>query len=108
MRTPSGCTPSHRDPFGINLLVRVRSMRILHVIPSLAPRYGGPSAALTPMCEALARVPGVSIEIATTDADGVAGRLTYASLPASAVPIFLFRRDFSERWKFSAGLWRWL
>lgn len=83
-------------------------MRVLHVIPGIAPRYGGPSTAILPMTEALNRLPGISAEIATTDADGAGARLFPGSLPPTATPLHLFRRDFSERWKFSAGLWRWL
>lgn len=82
-------------------------MRILHVIPGIAPRYGGPSAAIGPMCAALNRLPGVCAEIATTDADGAGGRIDAAVLP-EAVTTHLFARTCSERWKFSAGLGRWL
>jgi glycosyltransferase involved in cell wall biosynthesis len=84
------------------------TMRALHVIPAVAPRYGGPSAAVLPMCAALARLPSVSVEIAATDADGTAGRLAAADLPAGDVPVRLFRRDWSERWKYSRGLAAWL
>ena len=45
-------------------------MKILHVIPSVAPRYGGPSQAVVEMCRAL-RATGTEVMIATTDADGV-------------------------------------
>jgi glycosyltransferase involved in cell wall biosynthesis len=83
-------------------------MRALHVIPAVAPRYGGPSASVLPMCAALARRPGLRVEVATTDADGAAGRLTAADLPAGDVPVRLFRRDWSERWKYSRGLAAWL
>ena len=83
-------------------------MRALHVIPAVAPRYGGPSAAVLPMCAALARRPGVSVEIVSTDADGATGRLSAADLPAGDVPVRLFRRDWSERWKYSRGLAAWL
>src|SRR5438876_8141553 len=82
-------------------------MRVLHVIPGVAPRYGGPSTAIWPMIASLNRLQGVSAELATTDADGPGGRLNPASLPRGVVT-HLFRRDFSEQWKFSAGLWRWL
>ena len=44
-------------------------MKVLHVIPSVAPRYGGPSRAVVEMCRAL-RAGGVDTLIATTDADG--------------------------------------
>jgi glycosyltransferase involved in cell wall biosynthesis len=48
-------------------------MRILHVIASLAPRYGGPSVACPALCRELARR-GHAVSIYTTDVDG-RGRL---------------------------------
>src|SRR5690348_14224556 len=83
-------------------------MRVLHVIPGIAPRYGGPSAAILPMCGALSRVPGLQVEIATTDADGAGRALTQDEVPPCPAPLHLFRRDFSERWKVSRGLGGWL
>src|SRR5438128_1327137 len=83
-------------------------MNVLHVIPAVAPRYGGPSAALLPMCEALARLPGLNVEIATTDADGAREHLTSATMPVTPLSIHLFRRSFSERWKYSRHLGSWL
>jgi glycosyltransferase involved in cell wall biosynthesis len=59
------------------------------------------------MSAALARQ-GVHVEIATTDADGAALRLDSAITAACPVPVRVFPRDFSERWKFSRGLGRWL
>ncbi len=44
-------------------------MRIIHVIPSLAPRGGGPPKAVIEMCRQLLRQ-GQTVEIYTTDADG--------------------------------------
>ena len=82
-------------------------MRILHVIPGIAPRYGGPSTAIGPMCAALNRLPGLEVELATTDANGADTRLTKADLPEGFVT-HLFPKTFSERWKYSAGLRRWL
>jgi hypothetical protein len=49
-------------------------MRVLHVIPAVAPRYGGPSRAIVEMCRAL-QARGIEPLIASTDADG-AGRLS--------------------------------
>src|SRR5580704_17902001 len=46
-------------------------MRILQVIGSLAPRYGGPSTSCPAMCRALAEV-GHDVTVYTTDADGPA------------------------------------
>jgi glycosyltransferase involved in cell wall biosynthesis len=83
-------------------------MRVLHVIPGIAPRYGGPSAAIMPMCAALSLVPGLHVEIATTDADGAGRALTREEVPPCPAQVHLFRRDFSERWKVSRGLGAWL
>src|SRR5262245_51422490 len=82
-------------------------MRCLHVIPAVAPRYGGPSTAITAMVTALNRLPGIAAEIATTDADGSSGRLNREALPPD-LPIHVFRRTFSEQWKYSVGLRKWL
>ena len=43
-------------------------MRVLHVIPTLGPRYGGPSFACTELCGALAKR-GADVSIYTTDID---------------------------------------
>ena len=45
------------------------TLKILHVIPSVAPRYGGPSKAVYTMCRAL-QDRGIEVLIATTNADG--------------------------------------
>jgi glycosyltransferase involved in cell wall biosynthesis len=82
-------------------------MRILHVIPGVARRYGGPSTGIGPLVAALNQLPDTTAEIATTDADGPGGRLDPTETPAG-VTTHLFRRDCSERWKFSSGLARWL
>jgi glycosyltransferase involved in cell wall biosynthesis len=82
-------------------------MRILNVIPAVAPRYGGPSAAIWPLVSTLNQTPDVQAEIATTDADGVGGRLTANDLPTGG-KVHVFRRNWSEQWKVSIGLWRWL
>lgn len=82
-------------------------MKVLHVIPAVAARYGGPSTAIAAMCSALARRRDLSVELATTDADGAGGRLASTALPAGFVT-HLFPRTLSERWKYSASLGRWL
>lgn len=80
---------------------------MLHVIPGIAPQYGGPSTAIGPMCRALSRRPGFTVELATTDADGPGGSLPPNKLPAGFVT-HLFPRTFSEKWKYSGELGRWL
>src|SRR5262245_36938499 len=84
-------------------------MRVLHVIPAVAQRYGGPSMAVVPMCDALLKS-GVETLIVTTNADGEL-RLNVAVGESTAwqgVPALFFNRDFSESFKFSARLAGWL
>ena len=63
-------------------------IRVLHVIPAVAPRYGGPSTNLWPMTTAVADT-GISVEIATTSADGP-GHLSEKDLPKERVKTHLF------------------
>lgn len=84
-------------------------MRVLHVIPSVAPRYGGPSSAIAPMCRSLADQ-GMQPLILTTDADGP-GRLDVPlgrETTWEGVPTVFFPRDFTEAYKYSRGLGRWV
>jgi glycosyltransferase involved in cell wall biosynthesis len=83
-------------------------MRILHVIPAVAPRYGGTSAAIWPLVNALREVPGHQIELATTDADGPRRRLPSKAVPESAGIVRMFARQRSEQFKYSSQLWGWL
>jgi glycosyltransferase involved in cell wall biosynthesis len=84
-------------------------VRVLHVVPALAPRYGGPSRAVPEMCRAL-RVRGVETLIATTDADGGARLPVGLGSPTSygGVPAVFFPRQWSEAYKYSRPLARWL
>ena len=89
-------------------------MRVLHVIPSVSPRRGGPSLAVLAMVRAL-RARGVEAEIATTNDDGEG----VLSVPLNAVgehegvPTRFFAR-FSpplravREFAYSRGLSRWL
>ncbi len=65
------------------------NIRALHIIPTVAPRYGGTSTVIWPLIAAL-RTAGFDVELATTDADGPGGRLTKADLPADAGAVHLF------------------
>lgn len=89
------------DELGTNKL------RVLHVTAGIAERYGGITFSLLPMCRALLNS-GISIEIAASDADGPHRRLAKSARSQWGVPVRLFRRDFSERWKLSCGLGVWL
>jgi glycosyltransferase involved in cell wall biosynthesis len=85
------------------------SLKILHVIPSVAPRYGGPSQAIYTMCRAL-QAQGTEILIATTNADGS------KELPVTMeeeivyqdVATIFFARQWSEALKYSRPLALWL
>lgn len=81
-------------------------IRVLHVIPSVAPRYGGPSTAVVAMCDALNRIDWISAEVAATDADG-SGKYDQTAWKA-ATPLHLFPVDGSERTKRSSALRNWL
>jgi glycosyltransferase involved in cell wall biosynthesis len=85
------------------------SLKILHVIPSVAPRYGGPSQAVYTMCRAL-QAQGADVLIATTNADGS------KELPVTLgetivyqdVATIFFARQWSEALKYSRPLALWL
>lgn len=84
-------------------------MRVLHVIPGVAQRYGGPSHAIVGMGRALQHE-DVRVLIATTDADG-RGRLPVRleeRVDWCGVPAIFFRRQWSEALKYSRPLANWL
>ncbi|HEX6676027.1 MAG TPA: glycosyltransferase, partial [Actinomycetes bacterium] len=76
-------------------------MRILHVVGSLDPRYGGPSVVVPRMCRALA-ARGHHVELLTTDPEG-AGEAIEAG-----VTVVRRRLHPPRGWAASAGLGRWL
>lgn len=84
-------------------------MKVLHVIPAVAPRYGGPSQAVVEMCLAL-QEQGIDVQIATTDADGEnhlkveLGRV----FNHRGVPAIFFHRNFNEPFGYSSTLASWL
>ena len=84
-------------------------MRVLHVIPSVAPRDGGPSAAIGPMCRALSEQ-GIDLLLVSTDADGTERLNVPVNQPTTwqGAPALFFRRNFSESFKFSRGLAAWI
>ncbi len=82
-------------------------MKVLHVIATVAPRYGGPSTAIAAMAGALNRIPGVTAEVAATDADGPE-RFDAKNWPVENTRLHLFPRDGSARYFGSTGLASWL
>jgi glycosyltransferase involved in cell wall biosynthesis len=84
-------------------------MNILHVIPAVAPHYGGPSQAVIEMCRALQHA-GLTVDLCTTDADGDGQLPVELDKPTlyRGVRTHFFRRDRSEAFKFSRSLARWL
>src|SRR5437867_10427539 len=84
-------------------------MKVLHVIPGVAARYGGPSRAIVGTCRAL-RCHGVESLILTTDADGP-GRLPVElahPVTYQGVQVIFFPRQYSEGFKYSRPLAHWL
>src|SRR5947207_6593750 len=84
-------------------------MKALHVIPSVSPRYGGPSQALAQMCKALIAL-GVNTQIASTDAEP-GGRIAVdLEKPTTheGVPAIFFKKQWSEAFKYSPDLAHWL
>ncbi|NDQ56954.1 MAG: glycosyltransferase [Acidipila sp.] len=74
-------------------------MKILQVVESLAPRYGGPSVACPAMCREFARC-GHETAIYSTDADG-GGRLDVpVNLPLDGPPIRGVRLHYFHAWSF--------
>jgi glycosyltransferase involved in cell wall biosynthesis len=82
---------------------------VLHVIPAVAPRYGGPSRAVFGMCRALSER-GIDPVIATTDADGEGCLPVQLGTPVSfnGTSTVFFRRQSSERFKYSRPMAIWL
>jgi glycosyltransferase involved in cell wall biosynthesis len=79
-------------------------MRVLHVIPSVSERSGGPATAIIPMCRALMRE-GIEVLLVTTD----------AGLPKNGdvreykgVPVRFFHSQLGESFKYSRPMASWL
>lgn len=83
-------------------------MKVLHVIPSISPLRGGPSAALALMTQSLARA-GVDVHVVTTDDNGsgrMAVPLDAPVVEGGVVTRFLPRQ--TRFYTFSWPLMRWL
>jgi glycosyltransferase involved in cell wall biosynthesis len=78
-------------------------MRVLHVIPSVAERSGGPATAIIPMCRALMQQ-RIEVLLVSTDA----GLKKNDVAEYKGVPAMLFPAEFGESFKYSRPLASWL
>ena len=89
----------------------MKPLRLLHVISTVGPQFGGPTKAVHAMTRALADR-GHHVTVATTDAaDDGDGRLDVplnAPVTQDGVTYRYFARRPNGRWKFSWALSRWL
>ena len=81
-------------------------MRVLHVIPSVSERSGGPATAIIPMCRALMRE-GIEVLLVTTDA-GLPGTNGGDCFEYKGVPARFFHSQWGESFKYSRPLASWL
>ena len=79
-------------------------MRILHVIPSVAERSGGPATAIVPMCRALMQQ-GMDVLLLSTT-DGLSE--TRDAVEYKGVPAMLFPPQLGASFKYSRPLASWL
>jgi glycosyltransferase involved in cell wall biosynthesis len=85
-------------------------VKVLHVIPSVAMRDGGPAVAIGAMTSALAAA-GARVTVATTNADGASATLDVpleAPVRERGVEYRFFARTLRGEWKFSWPLTQWL
>ena len=79
-------------------------MRVLHVIPSVSERSGGPAAAIVPMCRALMQQ-GIDVQLVSTS-DGLSER--HDGVEYKGVPAIFFPIQFGTSFKYSRPLATWL
>lgn len=83
-------------------------MRVLHVIPSVAERSGGPATAIVPMCRALQQH-GVEVLLVTTNAGMDPPETTNGDVcDYKGVPAKFFPSQLGESFKYSRPLATWL
>ena len=79
-------------------------MRVLHVIPSVSERSGGPATAIVPMCRALMRQ-GTEVQLVSTT-DGLAENPDVVEY--KGVPAMFFPSQLGASFKYSRPLATWL
>src|ERR1044072_870925 len=79
-------------------------MKILHVIPSVSERSGGPATAIVPMCRAL-RQQGMDVQLVSTT-DGLPETRDFAEY--KGVPANFFPPQLGASFKYSRPLATWL
>lgn len=81
-------------------------MRVLHVIPSIDSRSGGPAEAIIPMCRALQKV-GIEVLLATTNA-GLGVKVSDLPVSHRGVSTTFFPAQWGDSFKFSRPMSTWL
>ena len=81
-------------------------MRVLHVIPSVSDRSGGPATAIVPMCRALMQQ-GINVQLLTTT-DGLPETPQGIVVEHKEVPSIFFSPQWGKSFKYSRPLASWL
>ncbi len=82
-------------------------MRVLHVIPSVDERSGGPATAIVPMCRALMQQ-GIDVLLLSTTA-GLPAEISHGEiLEYKGMPAIFFPAQLGESFKYSRPLSAWL
>ncbi len=79
-------------------------MKILHVIPSVSERSGGPATAIVPMCRALMQQ-GIEVQLLSTT-DGLSEK--HDGVEYKGVPAIFFPSQLGASFKYSRPLASWL
>jgi len=85
---------------------KIYRMRVLHVIPSVSERSGGPATAIVPMCRALMGQ-GIEVVLLSTT-DGLFDMLQGVVIEHKGIPAIFFSSQLGESFKYSRPLASWL
>ena len=85
----------------------IDEIKVLHVIPSVDERSGGPATAIVPMCRSLMQQ-GIDVLLLSTTA-GMPAEITHGEvLEYKGVPAIFFQAQLGESFKYSRPLSSWL